>query len=241
MVQINIGEPTTREEAASIAEQYRRATEAAPDPGPTKITRYVKFQPPIRTLQDLLPFSPCEGPPVPRFTGLLWPKWIRDPIYIYGKKGKPHRQMELDNLPGSIPDIHCYVLGCRLEGDFKSTLENISSEIEIPGGGDISTTLTTAEEDLREKIIDAFKQANVTIPVRKARDYFLSKAIEFKGAWSVIKALWDILVHKKIKVHLDIPTKIEGYETADYIVDTFNKVFSIDAEVKVENLHWHAW
>lgn len=157
------------------------------------------------------------------------------------KPAKPHKQMKLDNVPESIPEIHCYVLKLKLEGNFKSALKNLSDEVDIPGGGEIKTTLNANEEKVKEQLINNFEQANEKIPAKEVAGYLLKQAIKFEGAWDVIKALWDLLVNKKIKVHIEVPTKIKGYETDKFVVDDYAKQFSIDAEVKVENLYWHAW
>lgn len=156
------------------------------------------------------------------------------------KQAKPHKQMKLDNLPKVIPDIDVYVLKKKVEGDFQSSLSNLSDEVEIPGGGEIKTTMDGTEDKFKGTLISGFSQANEKIPVKEAATYLLKQAILYQGAWETIKALWDILVNKKLKIHLEVPTKIGGYETDKFIVDDYAKSFSIDAEVKVDNIHWHA-
>lgn len=232
-----IREPTSQSEAAMVASLYKAATAASP-PKETRIISSMQL--PLLTPRALLPYWPCEGPPLPRFMAPPWPDSIRAPLYTILKGKKPHKQMALDNVPDCIPDMHCYVLARKLEGDYRAALYNLSSEVSIPSG-ELQTTMDTAEENLRERLIDSVKQANDAIPASEAVWFVLSKGILYQGAWSVIKALWDLLVNKKIKVHLEIPTRIPGYETDEYIVDDFEKSYSIEAEVKVENLHWHPW
>lgn len=162
------------------------------------------------------------------------------PLLAGGFKGaKPHKKMEMDYLPDTIPRIDVYVLSKKVEGDFSALLKNLSSEVEIPGEGDIRNTMNAAENEFKERLMDAVKQANDRIPVKETAKYLLKQGILYKGAWDLIKKLYDLLVRKKIKVHLEAPTRIAGFETEKFIVDDFEKQFTIDATVKVEKVRWH--
>lgn len=231
-------EPKTEWEAEEVAAQLERAT-VEEDPGPAEILSYRVL--PLPTMETLRPNLPCEGPPfIPRFMNVLWPDAVRDPIYrSYKKEGKPHRQMELDYLPDSLPEVHVYVLKRKMEGDYKVKLQNISKEIDIPGTGKLQTTLDTAEEQAQARLMDAVEVANESIPKEAVRD--LVMGFMFEGTWALIKAVWEYLTTRKITVKLAVPTRIPGYETDDWIVDEFSKEFSVEARIPVDNIRWHAW
>lgn len=228
--------PTTSEEAATIAAQLDSAT-TTENPGPAEILR--KVVQPNLTLGGLRPQLPCEGLPIPFGLGLRWPNAVRDPIYTQSKKGKPHRQMEMDYLPDSLPEVRVYVLKRRMEGNYKSVFKNISSEIDCPGSDQIQSTLDTIESDAQAKLIDAAQTTLSAVAKSEARDILLD--FFFEGTWALIKAIWEYLTTKKITVRLEVPTRIPGFETDEYIVDEFNRTFGVEAKIPVENIRWYAW
>lgn len=230
---ITDAEPRTAEEASALAYELERATARTPEPAAI-LHSYSKTG--RVTLQSLLPQVPCWGPPLPRASGVLWPNEVRDPLYRTLKKGKPHRQMQLDVLPDSFPRIDVHVLGRRMEGQFIKNLVNNSDEIDIPAGS-LSTTLDTAEESAQARLLDAVQGSSDAIP----KGYMIQQASEFvfRGAWTLIKAIWEYLVHKTITVDLDVPVDVPGYETDDYIVDSLRQQFVSNATIPVREVKWH--
>lgn len=228
-------EPTSESEAQAMVTQLEAAT-TTEDPGPAEVLSKIAL--PGLTLANLRPQLPCEGPPVAFGLGLRWPNAVRDPIYIYSKKGKPHRQMELDYLPDSLPKVDVYVLKRRMEFDFLAKLKNLSAEIDIPEG-QLKSTMDTIESDAQARLIDAMEKTSEAIPKDAVRDFLLHAA--FEGTWALIKAIWEYLTTKKITVRLAVPIKLLGYETDEYIVDEFNKDFAVDVKLPVDQIKWHVW
>lgn len=73
------------------------------------------------TIADLLPMLPWEGPPLPKFLGIIWP-WLRA-----GERGLP-----LLSLPRN------YISDITTPEPSLTTYENIE-EIEFPNGFDPET------------------------------------------------------------------------------------------------------
>ena len=152
--------------------------------------------------------------------------------------GKPHRVMELDVLPEEFLRIDAYVIGRRIEGDFQIMLRNKSSEIDIPSG-EVTTFLDTIEENAQARLIDGVSNTSQPIP----KGEIAKKVIPFifNGTWALIKAIWEYLVHKRITVRLDMPVRIPGFETPDFVVGQLNKRFVSEVRIPANNIHWHAW
>lgn len=228
-------EPRSQAEAALVASELAAATDAAPAPPPAEVHRYAITE--LVTPLSLLPQPPCWGPPLPQASGLRWPLPVRDQLYTL-KGAKPHRLMDLDILPDSFPRIEVRVWSRKMEGEFVKMLRNNSPDIDIPAG-QLATTLETAASDARAKLLDAVVGVMDAIPKGQVAQQ-LSQFV-FQGSWTLIKAVWEYLVYKRITVRLDVPVSIPGYETPKFIVDALSKRFDSDVTIPAPNIRWSAF
>ena len=228
-------EPRTLEEADALLSELARVTDTSPDPGPPHVLSYTatdNFSP-----AGLIPNLPCSGPPVPMVAGLLWPYEIRAQISIL--KGQPppkeHRQQQVEISADELPHVTVHVFSRRMEGEFIKSLHNLTPDFDVPGGI-LTWWLEALAESIVAKLINVVATVSEAIP-RGGTSRQLTP-FEYSGGWTVIKAIWEFLVHRSVTVHLSADLSIPGYETVSFIIDRLDKHFETTATIPASRVEW---
>lgn len=220
-------QPKTQAEAEEIVQSINLLPQQ--EPGERKINSYREDE--VISIRNLAPNFPCEGLPLPRFTGARWNQETQDKFRIM--KGKSIvKHMLARFLPVSIPLVDVYVLKAKMTGTHTSTLENVGEVLLATGS--LQNWLKVKSYEL----LDGFRSGSS--PVQPGRALQLTFTFE-KSGWDAVKELWNYMWSRSIEVDIKANVHVDGYETADYSVDAYDKVFTVNATLPVDKMNWHAW